>query len=460
LPQKVFFLRRVFHGTKKIETQKRALSKTMEEEDDVFVEGEQSPKCATLVVLPGRSHRDVVINALRKVPSLGPQTVAVPGQAARITLFVGLDFSMYGVIVSMSSDPRVRMNNLPRLVRETTCSRLVLVNPGYTREDLRRRRVDLPEACTLYFVTDSEHMCTALGANQEVRGLLRPVFGEPPPSRNIEQMVADFGSPPPFPFRESEQPPPPQVWLVDDAAEEEEDVDAIVAQAERDFQELERREAAAAAAAAAAPSPFAGISIQGSSVIFLGPQPPSRRDVQNAVSRINGGYSAPRRAPPPPPRPHPNNRRSIAIARAEERRNRDQLSDLARRATAPDSSERVKEMVKPREEEAGIPAMTITAANNTCIICVSAHITTAVLPCRHMHFCYTCIAQWVDKTHNCPVCRGTVETAIQLIGPTDVNSESKKRTLDPVYANKLADELCKDAEEIRKRAKSENNTKQ
>ena len=461
-----------------------------EEEEELDYEEAKPPscKCAALVVLPSREHKAVVIDALRKKNSTPVKSVPVPGWSAQVSVFVGNDSSAYGVTVSMAAEPRARMNNLPRLAKETGCTLLVLVNPGYTVDDLKRRRIELPVECSCFFAAESEFMCDVLDAGPAIRNLLRPVFGEPVPvapappppvidvdddDDGLDRMVADFGQ-----VRGISGERRYRRILTgedDDAADEEENVDEIIAKAERDFQELERREAAAAAAASRGGG-GGQISINSNSVIIMrgdGP-PPSRRDVQNFVSsRVNGGLVAPRRnrsdppnrvfaAPPPPPPPPrrvavgPPNRRSIAVARAQEEQTRAQLSNLARRAADSNTAnERVKEMVKPREEESGLLAMATTAASNTCIICASNHVTTMVLPCRHTLFCYKCITVWIEQAHNCPSCRGNVDTAIQMITNTDVNTESKKRLLDPVYANTVADELCKDAEEIRKRSKKE-----
>jgi hypothetical protein len=142
------------------------------------------------------------------------------------------------------------------------------------------------------------------------------------------------------------------------------------------------------------------------------------------------------------------NRRQIAAARVNESAERFRLGRLA----AADNPA-TKAMLKPREEETGIAAMALPASANTCMICSSSHITTAILPCKHTQFCFFCINKWNEKTPQCPVCRGPIQAIMQLIMPFDVQDESRKRERDPVYAATVADALEADAAELRKRGK-------
>jgi C3HC4-type zinc finger (RING finger) protein len=423
-----------------------------DDDDDDIAEEEVSvqPKCAVLVIVPRRSDRQNVISALKKPGSPDVAVVPIEGCRCSVSLFIGADGSMHGVIVLMQADKRARMNRLPKIAVVTTCSRLILVNPGYTQEDITQRRIGFPPGCGHVFVLDSATMGALLGLGREARERLYRVFGEERPA------------------------PPPRVEPIDIEVEDErreENSDEIVARAERDFAELERRESA--------PQIAAGFGSIHNSVIVLhggGSGEFNRRDVQNFVSsRVNGGQPMPRRrgeaparqlqlgtqgrhaAPAPAPAPRPQSLRGpsaseIAFARARERRQQTQLTNLVN-DVVDNGGKKAEIMLKPREEDVGIAAMSIPASSNTCMICLSSHITAEALPCRHTNFCYACIKQWVDKADTCPVCRCKVTTVVQMITPIDVNTEAKKRARDPVHMLKVADELAAEADDLRKRAK-------
>jgi len=119
----------------------------------------------------------------------------------------------------------------------------------------------------------------------------------------------------------------------------------------------------------------------------------------------------------------------------------------------------------PREEAPNITAMCVPAKYNRCTICLDGHITTAVLPCMHMLFCYACISKWVEVHHNCPACKTGVEATIQPRTLFDAPEEHKRRKLDPedkdrdknARANRkeVADALRKEAQDLEDGVESE-----
>jgi hypothetical protein len=174
-----------------------------------------------VVVVSNAYHRQEKVRALRR-PGTPEATNVLLKKAAPISRFIGNDGSVYGVTVHASKDARARMNRLPELAAMTKCSRLILVNQGYTIEDLKRRRISLPDECGCFFATESEFMGDVLEAGPEIRRTLRHIFGEPEP-----------------------RPPSPPIIVIDDDDDEGDDLaeeDEFVAQAERQFAELEARE--------------------------------------------------------------------------------------------------------------------------------------------------------------------------------------------------------------------------
>ena len=110
-------------------------------------------------------------------------------------------------------------------------------------------------------------------------------------------------------------------------------------------------------------------------------------------------------------------------------------------------------MERTRDETENTMAMGTTAENNTCMICMTSHITTAVLPCRHHLFCNACITKWLENSKKCPMCKQEVLTCVQLIGHLDVQEECRKRERDPGYMETIASELEEEAAELRKKAR-------
>lgn len=110
-------------------------------------------------------------------------------------------------------------------------------------------------------------------------------------------------------------------------------------------------------------------------------------------------------------------------------------------------------MERTRDETENTMAMGMTAENNTCMICMTSHITTAVLPCRHHLFCNVCITKWLENSKTCPMCKQEVLTCVQLIGHLDVQEECRKRERDPGYMETIASELEEEAAELRKKAR-------
>lgn len=110
-------------------------------------------------------------------------------------------------------------------------------------------------------------------------------------------------------------------------------------------------------------------------------------------------------------------------------------------------------MERTRDETENTMAMGMTAENNTCMICMTSHITTAVLPCRHHLFCNVCITKWLETSKTCPMCKQEVLTCVQLIGHLDAQEECRKREREPGYMETIASELEEEAAELRKKAR-------
>ena len=56
------------------------------------------------------------------------------------------------------------------------------------------------------------------------------------------------------------------------------------------------------------------------------------------------------------------------------------------------------------------------AEDQECKICWEARATTAVVPCGHASFCFSCIDAYhkADASHVCPVCRGPITSIMKL----------------------------------------------
>ena len=50
-----------------------------------------------------------------------------------------------------------------------------------------------------------------------------------------------------------------------------------------------------------------------------------------------------------------------------------------------------------------------------CIICLKENRSVLYLPCRHAQYCSECSNRWLEQSNKCPVCRGTVEAALDII---------------------------------------------
>jgi len=96
--------------------------------------------------------------------------------------------------------------------------------------------------------------------------------------------------------------------------------------------------------------------------------------------------------------------------------------------------------------------MTVLAEDNTCIICMTSHITAMTLPCRHAMFCYTCITAWLEHHNSCPSCKDDVTTAVQIITKFNANEEHKMRRTSGAATVKLAAALRAEADLLEKAA--------
>jgi len=157
--------------------------------------------------------------------------------------------------------------------------------------------------------------------------------------------------------------------------------------------------------------------------------------------------------PVPAPAPRTSvgviNRRSIstlAVRRHEEETN-------ARNAVLLSViDDKAKKAMELRNEDDDMEAMFVSADDNSCMICLSRHVTAMLLPCLHYKFCKECITEWVKKTPKCPECRTEDVTIVQPRGRFDAQDEHRKRKGNPEHLEKLAGKLEREAVALREKA--------
>ncbi len=124
-------------------------------------------------------------------------------------------------------------------------------------------------------------------------------------------------------------------------------------------------------------------------------------------------------------------RERIRRRKAQEELER-QVAELDRLAR---NNEQAKQMMAPRKVEE-VEAQAVSADNNTCIICLTSHITTMLLPCTHMTFCKPCITTWLKATNKCPTCKTEVKRQIQ---PRMLYTLEKEEKGSPAKKQKISD---------------------
>lgn len=163
------------------------------------------------------------------------------------------------------------------------------------------------------------------------------------------------------------------------------------------------------------------------------------------VLRRNGGPRANMAAPVAAARR--GNIGSIARQRIADNANRVQIS---RAIGKPES----RKLLAARKEDPGIEPMATTADDNTCMVCMSTHVTTLLLPCLHMMYCHKCILEWQKTSDKCPSCNAKIESVVQPRTIFNPQEEHTRRCKDPKHLCQVADKLQTDVDSIRERAKT------
>lgn len=55
-----------------------------------------------------------------------------------------------------------------------------------------------------------------------------------------------------------------------------------------------------------------------------------------------------------------------------------------------------------------------THKRSFCSICISARVTTILLPCRHLCVCYACSKDLINETNKCPICRHKISNLVRI----------------------------------------------
>jgi hypothetical protein len=55
-----------------------------------------------------------------------------------------------------------------------------------------------------------------------------------------------------------------------------------------------------------------------------------------------------------------------------------------------------------------------TEENHQCVICISEERNIVLLPCRHLCLCVGCATILRQQSNKCPMCRGTVDSIVEI----------------------------------------------
>ena len=142
-------------------------------------------------------------------------------------------------------------------------------------------------------------------------------------------------------------------------------------------------------------------------------------------------------------------RRGQAGSLARQRMAQNQTLSAVRNALKKPES---RKMVEKREEDKDIDAMPVTADDNTCMICMTSHITTLAIPCMHLLFCNGCITKWIEKAPKCPSCNTPVSSTVQVRGKFNPQDEHQRRKRDAGHVTAIANALQEEAAILLRRA--------
>ena len=108
----------------------------------------------------------------------------------------------------------------------------------------------------------------------------------------------------------------------------------------------------------------------------------------------------------------------------------------------------VKELLKERPEDTDIEAIPTSAEDNTCIVCGTSHVTSMIFPCLHYQFCLQCINMWKVKSNTCPICRMEIGSIVQPRGKNNIQEDGKKQQKNAKYMIALREALKQNIETV------------
>lgn len=410
-------------------------------------------KCSILIIVSKNNERDELLEAISE-RVMDIRTV----KKANVTYFETVTGHSCAITTSMASEPRARMTRMAELCEKTQCEIVALINPNYEEEDLKKRHIKLPIGCKYVFAETCDQFVEELHLElrHEQLNKLLAFYGEPERVSAVRFPNLDN-----FDYRSSNN----NALRHMDDDDEDFGLHDSIGEYERQFEEMEQQQRQQQQ------QPIQHISMGRNNTFISG------LHGLDPVSFINGGMArtpvtplttarggptpAERLAQRPAATTVAGNAQTAATQRnAAAERARNRIAENRLRNTVTTTVKKAKETLsRPREEDADIDAMEVSAENNTCMICMSAHITTAALPCRHYLFCNRCIKTWMQAgDKKCPMCKGDILTTVQLITHLNVNDEHRRRLNDPVEVDKLIIRLKERIEKLEiqsKKIKSE-----
>jgi len=415
--------------------------------------------CDVVIVVPTEADAHNVFTGLAPLNTGHWQAQTVQG--ATVGFCTGPGDVRYAITwnPSLGADDRRCIAKLAPLVKDTGCHCLLLVNCPYTDEDLKRRRADIPSSCATFFVHDLELLLNCLN-NPPLDALRRAALAQLFPGQ------ADVGAVSQQSAQQLEEDEIMAVAIAEyfgqsalPAHSDEDDDDAYDQDDEDADADAFMRMAAVDAAETGNPivmTPALGALMnRARSVVHTGPgntnvffdssvseafanaHLASRRPLPSAAATDVPHARFSRRVPNPVDVMTGAPTREPAVQTVGDRRRAAQAHmaaralqrDLARMVAKPEVKKKLEK--RNRTEEPGIAAMPVSADDNTCMICLHSHVTTAALPCGDLMFCNACITKWLAKSKTCPHCRAEVLSTVQVVTKFNPNEEAKKQKQEP-----------------------------
>ena len=136
--------------------------------------------CDLVIVVRSSSCRIALLNALTEGGQASVEE-EVQIEGSKLSFIRNHDGRKVGIIVSKASDVRARMDKMSTVATRTFCSFMALIKPGYTAEDMKIRRTQIPPGCAVVFVEDLEMLMELLGYREieaMQREVLKPLFAD------------------------------------------------------------------------------------------------------------------------------------------------------------------------------------------------------------------------------------------------------------------------------------------